>query len=56
MACSLAREIAVPLTQNASLLEIANQGLRDAMREARGLDAQEGTPKVLDDVWLKARE
>jgi len=52
----LAADLAFNLTASADLVEVANQGFAQALRQARMNDAVEGTPEVLTaSEWLDSR-
>ncbi len=56
LACALAVDICIPLTQSAGLKESLKVDYRDALRAARTFDAQEGAgDRVYADSWLNAR-
>lgn len=56
LASRLSAEISFYLTDNSTLTEQAWK-IHDAkLREARGMDAREGTPRGIEaDIWLQAR-
>lgn len=52
----LAAEMAYPLTKNQTITESAWKVYNDKVRMARGMDAQEGTPRPIEaDAWLWSR-
>lgn len=56
LAQRLAAEISTGLTDNANMTEKLWQVHASKLREARGVDAQEGTPRGLDaDGWINSR-
>lgn len=56
LACRLAAELAEPLTQSLPKKQMAMAELRDALREARRVNAIEGPPGyVPDDSWIMGR-
>ena len=56
LAQRLAFEICVPLTDNANMAANLYRVYQDKLREARNMDAQEGTPRGIDaDLWLGSR-
>lgn len=56
LAQRLAAEIAVPLTDNANMAANHWRIYQDKLREARNMDAQEGTPRGIDaDYWIGSR-
>lgn len=56
LACSLAIDIAYPLTQSAALVEVRVGGYRAALAEARVVNGVEGYQKgLIADDWTRAR-
>ena len=53
----LAAELAYPIASSTSLAQSMWQLYEMKLREARGVDAQEGTPPeaVMADLWMRAR-
>lgn len=56
LAQKLAMELCVPLTDNATLYKNISEIYQTKLREARTVDAQEGTPRnIIADEWVMAR-
>lgn len=56
LAQRIAMEVCMPLTDNATLYKNVSDIYQMKLREARSVDAQEGTPRELVvDTWLNAR-
>lgn len=56
LACKIAMELAEELTQSATKREAAKGDFREAIREARRLDAIENPPEgIADDSWVLGR-
>lgn len=52
----LAADLAHPITQSTTLVQVMWDLYRQKLQEARGVDGQEGSPEALiADVWLAAR-
>jgi len=52
----LAAELAVSLTDSITLADFLHQKYEKVLSEARGMDAQEGTPdNIIADAWIESR-
>lgn len=52
IAARLATKLAYPVTQSVSLEDKMTKNFISILSEARSVDAQEGTPQVIDTSWL----
>jgi len=56
LSAKLAAELAVTLTESITLADFLHQKYEKALSEARGMDAQEGTPNnIIADAWIESR-
>lgn len=56
IATRLAMELSYPITQSNTMKEQMAREFQEIIREARSIDAQEGTPETLEtNTWLNAR-
>lgn len=57
MACKLAQEMALPITESATTRQLMEKAFADAIGEAKGVDGRENPPEMpLEDDWILARE
>jgi hypothetical protein len=57
IAAKLAADICYPLTGSATLTDVMYRNYMATVKQARSVDAQEGTPRTLiDDTWLNSRQ
>lgn len=56
LACALARDLAIHMKNSTQLAQLMDGAYRMALKEARAVDAQEGTPEVIRAFsWRSAR-
>jgi hypothetical protein len=56
LSAKLSAELAVTLTDSINLADFLHQKYENALSEARGMDAQEGTPdNIIADTWIASR-
>lgn len=57
LACKLAQEMALPITESATTRQLMEKAFDGAIGEAKGVDGRENPPEMpLEDDWILARE
>lgn len=57
LACRLAQEMALPITESATTRQLMEKAFSDAIGEAKGTDGRENPPDMpMEDDWIIARE